>query len=145
MSVDLQPVSLGRLAAVVALATEVESDAWSLQQLQASHAAGDVIVGLYQLDQLIGYMIYHRHVDQIELYKLCVARGQQGRGFGRKLLRALLDVAYHQQVDKIFLEVHASNARARQLYESVGFLNTAIRPRYYRDGEDAILMALTIR
>ena len=40
----------------------------------------------------------------------------------------------------ISLEVRTSNRIARALYKNLGFYEGAIRKKYYKDGEDAILM-----
>ena len=50
-------------------------------------------------------------------------------------------------VGAVDLEVRSSNVAARALYESLGFSETGLRPKYYAtpDGrEDAILMTLTL-
>jgi ribosomal-protein-alanine N-acetyltransferase len=41
---------------------------------------------------------------------------------------------------KIFLEVRASNLAAIKLYESFAFQKVGQRPRYYKNGETAVLM-----
>jgi len=38
------------------------------------------------------------------------------------------------------LEVRRSNAAAIRLYKSLSFKDRGIRPRYYRNGEDAVIM-----
>jgi len=43
-----------------------------------------------------------------------------------------------------FLEVRRSNRGARNMYESYGFAEIGVRPRYYEDGEDAVVMLLEI-
>ena len=43
------------------------------------------------------------------------------------------------------LEVRASNFGAQQLYEQLGFKKVGLRRRYYANGEDAILMNLSVK
>ena len=38
------------------------------------------------------------------------------------------------------LEVRAGNVAAQQLYGAAGFMQDGRRPRYYPDGEDALLL-----
>ena len=38
------------------------------------------------------------------------------------------------------LEVRVSNVRAQKLYSGYGFEVAGVRPRYYKDGENALLM-----
>ncbi len=46
--------------------------------------------------------------------------------------------------DEIYLEVRTSNLPAIALYEKLNFQSKSILKSYYRDGEDANLMALEI-
>ena len=45
----------------------------------------------------------------------------------------------------MLLEVRADNPRAQQLYRRFGFEQIHVRPRYYRDGVDALIMRLQLR
>ena len=45
----------------------------------------------------------------------------------------------------VVLEVRASNAPAQALYRRAGFVVDGRRPRYYPDGEDAVLMSRAFR
>ena len=64
----------------------------------------------------------------------------QGRGLGRKLLEALVDLAdNHLGLTRVELEVRADNARAIKLYETLGFEHEGrkrqaiVRPGGYGD------------
>lgn len=57
----------------------------------------------------------------VNLHDLAVTPEHRGRGIGRALLRAVADRARERNACKVTLEVHASNARAKALYESEGF------------------------
>lgn len=69
----------------------------------------------------------------------------QGRGIGRKLLVALLDIAdNYLGLVRVELEVFPDNARAIRLYESLGFEPEGRkRKALFRHGahQDALLMA----
>ena len=69
----------------------------------------------------------------------------QGRGIGRKLLAALLDVAdNYLGLVRVELEVFPDNARAIRLYEGMGFEPEGRkRKAIFRHGEhqDGLLMA----
>ena len=53
----------------------------------------------------------------------------RGRGLGERLIRAALDAARSAGFDKVELSVYATNARARALYEKVGFVLEGTRVR----------------
>ena len=57
----------------------------------------------------------------------------------------LLDQAREQRMHEVFLEVRADNDVARALYDSLGFEELGVRPKYYQpDGVDAVVMRLTL-
>jgi ribosomal-protein-alanine N-acetyltransferase len=75
---------------------------------------------------------------------LCIEPREQGRGVGRRLLRALLRLAAGHGARRVFLEVRPSNPHAIALYDKEGFNEIGRRPRYYPahvGREDAIVMA----
>ena len=59
------------------------------------------------------------------LAELYVVPSQRGKGLGRALMAALLDVAKKQGADYIELNTEETDVAARALYESVGFEATA--------------------
>lgn len=65
------------------------------------------------------------------------------QGVARALMQTALDKAAQLGLTRVLLEVRASNQAAQRLYHSFGFIEDGRRPRYYSNGEDAILMALT--
>lgn len=70
-----------------------------------------------------------------------MAEEARGRGVGRKLTKELLQILSNLGASYATLEVRVSNMRARNLYESLGFLSVGKRKRYYEDNnEDAYLM-----
>lgn len=64
----------------------------------------------------------------------------EGRGIGTALLTELLAEALRREAREVFLEVGADNPRAQRLYRRFGFEQIHLRPRYYRDGVDALVM-----
>lgn len=80
----------------------------------------------------------HRATDvgEWELLNIAVAPEFRRRGVARELLAAL-------PAGRIFIEVRASNAAARTLYETSGFRSIGVRRRYYHSPvEDGIVMEL---
>ena len=57
---------------------------------------------------------------------------QRGRGFARSLLAALNDWAGAHGAKEVCLQVEASNAPARALYERLGLKRELYRYRYFR-------------
>ena len=53
---------------------------------------------------------------------------------------ALLDAAMARGAATSTLEVRAGNLPAKRLYEKLGYEVAGVRKRYYRDGEDGLIM-----
>jgi ribosomal-protein-alanine N-acetyltransferase len=80
---------------------------------------------------------------EAEVHTIGVDPAHQGRGIGRALLRALLEVADAVRAT-VFLEVRTDNAPAHALYAAEGFAVVGLRRRYYQpSGADAHTMRRT--
>jgi len=80
---------------------------------------------------------------QADIIAIGTDKTQQGRGFGRVVLKHVIAVAEQQNVAEITLEVAADNLPARHLYETCGFSVSGVRKNYYHHGEnrcDAVIM-----
>jgi ribosomal-protein-alanine N-acetyltransferase len=96
---------------------------------------------------IIGYGVLSIAADEAHVLNVCTVPEAQGRGHGRRLLRALLQLARGRGARRIFLEVRPSNAAAIALYRSEGFNEIGRRSRYYpaHEGrEDALVMAMEL-
>jgi len=65
------------------------------------------------------------------------------RGIGKELIEMVVNYLRDKKIEKIVLEVRASNTVARNLYISLGFTENGIKSKYYGD-EDAIVMVKEI-
>jgi ribosomal-protein-alanine N-acetyltransferase len=95
--------------------------------------------------RVIGYGILSVGAGEAHVLNVCIAPDQRGQGFGRHLMKRLLDIARWNGAERVFLEVRPSNPNAQALYTSLGFHEIGRRPRYYpahNGREDAIVMAL---
>lgn len=95
--------------------------------------------------RVIGYGILSVGAAEAHVLNVCVAPDKRGQGFGRHLMKRLLDIARWNGAERVFLEVRPSNPNAQALYLSLGFHEIGRRPRYYpaHEGrEDAIVMSL---
>lgn len=94
--------------------------------------------------RLAGYGVLSVAASEAHVLNVCVDPDLQGRGFGRRLFRALVDLARQHGAQRVFLEVRPSNPTAVALYHDEGFNEIGRRPRYYpahNGREDAIVMA----
>jgi len=79
-----------------------------------------------------------------DVQTIAVVPEHEGRGIGSILLTQLIDEARRRGAADVLLEVRADNPRAQQLYVRFGFEQIHVRPRYYRDGVDALIMRLRL-
>ena len=122
------------LPAVAALAIENDS-VWTA----ADYLALDTFVAIVDGEVLVGFACARTLVPDTEheVLNVLVAQNQRGKGIGSKLMKTLLSA----KSGIWFLEVRESNAVARSLYKSFGFINISRRKDYYQKPyEDAIVM-----
>lgn len=79
-----------------------------------------------------------------DVQTIAVMPEYEGRGIGSALLARLIEEARKRSAADVLLEVRADNPRAQQLYLRFGFEQIHVRPRYYRDGVDALIMRLQL-
>ncbi len=88
----------------------------------------------------VAFALAWQVADELELLDLGTDPAFRRRGLARALLNALFARANAAAVSALYLEVRPSNAAALSLYRASGFTELARRPRYYPDGEDALLL-----
>ncbi|WP_243303837.1 GNAT family N-acetyltransferase [Geothrix oryzisoli] len=76
---------------------------------------------------------------EAELLRIAVASEARGQGLGRAVLEACQRELAGEGLVHLFLEVRPTNLAAIRLYERCGWEPCGCRPRYYSDGEDALL------
>ncbi len=94
---------------------------------------------------LCGFASARMLVDEAHVVRLAVDPGRRRQGIGRALLDGLTDWASESHASALLLEVRASNDAALALYAGAGMHVDGRRPRYYPDGEDALLLRRPIR
>ncbi len=92
----------------------------------------------------VGLLLAETACARLQILLLAVSARVRGMGVGRALVRGAILWAIDADLDAVELEVRESNDRAQALYESLGFVAAALRPRYYPDGDQAVLMAVSL-
>ncbi len=121
------------------------SDPWSANDFAECVDSGVPFLVAEQQGIVAGYVVAHSAADEGEILNLGVAAAHRRQGIGRALVERVLQTLVQRGVGTVYLEVRASNAAARQLYESLGFGEVARRARYYRRPiEDAVVLRAAI-
>lgn len=90
--------------------------------------------------EIIGYGGMWVIMDEAHVTNIAVRSDFRGQGLGHRLLFELQRTAVFFGAVKMTLEVRVSNEIAQRLYRKFGFEPSGIRPRYYSDNEDALIM-----
>ncbi len=100
------------------------------------------IVAYYQ-NKIVGFGGLWLCVDEAHITTLAVDPEYRRRGIGRAIMLQLLSRGQDRGMTCSTLEVRAGNSAAIQLYQSLGYIDTARRKGYYPDNrEDAVVMWL---
>ncbi|WP_323191649.1 N-acetyltransferase [Halostella sp. PRR32] len=107
----------------------------------ADNGDGDTVI---DTGEVIGFVVadfvpnHGRGLGHVK--DLAVHPDRRGEGVGETLLTAALRTLAGQSAETVKLEVRETNDRARELYEKFGFEPLRRVPRYYDDGEDALIL-----
>ena len=144
---SLRPMREADLDVVVAIEHRAYDFPWSRGIFRDCLVAEYPAWVLVQEGAIVGYGVLSIAADEAHVLNVCTDPERQGRGHGRRMLRALLQVARGRGARRVFLEVRPSNAHAIALYHDEGFNEIGRRPRYYPahgGREDALVMAMEL-
>jgi len=89
---------------------------------------------------IVGYLFAMWLFDEMHVNKIAVTASERRRGIADALMASCFDFARAHGVRTISLEVRQSNAGAQEFYRHLEFESSYVRPRYYPDGESAVVM-----
>jgi ribosomal-protein-alanine N-acetyltransferase len=121
-------------------------DAWPLQMFVDELAQAETRRYVVAEDggHIVGYAGLMCIEPIADVQTIAVVPEQEGKGIGSALLTELIRESRRRRAEDVLLEVRADNPRAQQLYRRFGFDQIHVRPRYYRDGVDALIMRLRL-
>jgi ribosomal-protein-alanine N-acetyltransferase len=135
---------LADLPAVMEIARQSLPQPWSevvwREELSSPYS---LYLVLKEGDVISGSIGVRHLVDEAHIMTLAVRPERRRLGFARALIEAALAAPALLSVRHVYLEVRPSNIAARALYDSLGFVQTSVRPSYYGD-EDALLLTLDL-
>ena len=146
-----KPLDAAHVEAVAELETQLMgSDAWNASLVAdelgradrcwwAAYAA-DPSMPLPVEAPLVGYAGGWVVDGDVQILKVAVLPEARRRGIARELLARVAADARNLGATTSSLEVRASNVGAQALYERLGYERLGVRPRYYSDREDAVIM-----
>lgn len=149
----LRPATLADLPAIIAIERLPQSrqfvGQWSEERHRTTLVSPDAryFVSEAESGMLQAFAILRGLAEpsrSIELKRIVVATPE--RGLGRKILEELMRIAFGELgAHRLFLDVFDDNARARHLYESLGFVYEGqMREAAVRDGEYCTLHLMSV-
>jgi ribosomal-protein-alanine N-acetyltransferase len=139
----LRPMTVKDLDAVAAIERTAFAMPWSREALR--HDLEENIVARYLVmeadGEVAGYGGVWLVIDEAHITNIAVRSDLRRRGYGERILRALMRLSAQSCMGMITLEVRRSNEAAQTLYRKLGFQRVGYRKRYYEDNnEDALIM-----
>ena len=119
------------------------ADPWSEESFfeEINYNEKAVYIVLETEGRIAGYAGIWKILDEGHITNVAVHPDFRRRGFGRRIVQALIDSVEADGVTSETLEVRRSNAPAIALYSSFGFETEGVRKGYYsNNGEDAFIM-----
>ena len=112
---------------------------WSLNIIKEKNPFSIKIVAKIG-EQIAGFLSGEIIIDEGNILMIAVKKDFQRKKIGEKLLKEFLKVAREKDVKKVFLEVSEKNIPALNFYRKHGFKIAYVRKKYYKNGENAIVM-----
>lgn len=143
-----EPMSAEQVGLVQNIEARAHAHPWQVRHFSDVLTAGYPAQLLWDSQVLVGYFVAMSAIDEVHLLNLTVAPEQQRQGWGRFMLDALTVWSRAQGAQWLWLEVRASNQRARHVYEQYGLRRVGERKDYYPgvngQRENAIVMSLKL-
>jgi [ribosomal protein S18]-alanine N-acetyltransferase len=145
----IREMYLDDLEQVIRIEHEVFLFPWSLINFSDSIKAGHHcrVLAQAKTDTLMGYGILMMGPDEAHILTLGIGASWQKQGWGKQMLRYLIEYSEAQNAQSVLLDVRESNVAAANLYQRLGFKQIASRKGYYPamcGREDALVMRLEL-
>lgn len=141
----VEPLSPSDLPAIMAIENRSFVTPWT-EEMYRGVFSDSYLNGIkwVENDEIRGYFVYGLLLPTLEIMNVVVSPDHRREGIGRKMMTWVLAEGKQRGCTEAFLEVRVSNAAAIKLYESFGFSVIHTRKKYYRDGEDGLVMGMNL-
>jgi len=135
--IDIKPIGPKAAKALAQIHAQSFDKGWSEQDFK-THIAQDLTLGVWQAEQLAGFIILRCVADQAEIITIAISPSCRGQGLGAHLLEAAEAAVKLRGVEIVFLEVAEDNPFAIRLYRGAAYNPIGRRPAYYRRAEGRV-------
>ena len=113
----------------------------TVDTLSADHARPHWVGLMWRTTEgVTGAITGHCVLDEAEIHEVAVHVNHRRNGVATLLVDAFLREAHRRGATICRLEVRRTNESAIKFYRQRGFEPRGLRPAYYADGEDALLL-----
>jgi ribosomal-protein-alanine N-acetyltransferase len=116
-----------------------EAGQWSDSVIERLAQAGHALVAEGD-GRIAGFIVARAAGSEWEIENVAVEPDLRRSGIARQLVTAVVAQARSAHATAIFLEVRESNLAARELYRSLGFVESGNRSEYYRSPSEAAVI-----
>ncbi len=97
---------------------------------------------IYKNDTPAGAAIVWHYLKVWRLYSIAILPAFQNMHLGGSLLFHIIQEAQKSALQRLTLEVHETNLKARKFYEKFGFTDVRVLANYYGENDDGIKMEI---
>lgn len=147
-ALSFRPARLSDIAKLVTL----EQSAFSVHQLGAEAFRrllgrdSSLVLVCERGEEFLGHavVLFRARTTVARLYSIAIVPEERGRGTGRALLLALVNIARERELGALSLEVRTLDEPVRAFYERFGFSFKEALPGYYDDGAEAVRLVFEL-
>jgi len=139
----VRPMTIQDLQVILEIERDSFATPWSMQAFKAELIDNEYArYYCLELDgQVVGYMGLWFILDEGHITNIAITPSCRGQHWGEFLMRFVMKKMVEEGMERMTLEVRASNSPAQALYSRLGFTTAGVRKGYYADsGEDAWIM-----
>ena len=93
---------------------------------------------------VLGFVVYWLFPYEAHIADIAVAPAARRGGIGKALVAEAIRGAREAKSEAMILDVRTANEPAIALYRAAAFADLGVRPRYYANGDDALVMKLSL-
>ena len=119
---------------------QFKDESWTKNQFNECITDDNYIcAGIFNQGELVCYVVAIQSLDDINILSIATKQEYKKQGHATRIITWYKNLAL--QVEKtLSLEVKSKNSIAINLYQKLGFKQVHTRKKYYKDGDDAIIM-----
>jgi ribosomal-protein-alanine N-acetyltransferase len=87
-------------------------------------------------DQVVGFMVYELHKNQIHVLNFAVALTHRHGQVGTQMVGKLVRKLSQQRRNRIILEIRETNVEAQVFFSEMGFRAVSVLKEYYDDSDE---------